>query len=84
MAVRARGEDTPSEHESSIEDEEEEGEVTPPPPSPLRETLPLFCGILSRQAGVTIGVRQAKWTRTEIGLLASLAPQPRLVLAGIS
>jgi hypothetical protein len=54
--VRARGEDTPSETESSDEEEEEEEEVTTPPPSPLRETLPQFGDILNQQVGVAVGV----------------------------
>jgi hypothetical protein len=40
MVARARGENTPSEHESSDKEEEEEGEVTSPPLSLLHETLP--------------------------------------------
>jgi hypothetical protein len=56
MAARAWGEDTPSEPKS-LDDEEEEGEVTPPLPSPLSETLLPFGDILSRQAGVAVGIR---------------------------
>jgi hypothetical protein len=51
MAARAQGEYTPSEPESSSEDEEEEGEVDPPPLSPLHETLSPFEDIISRQGG---------------------------------
>jgi hypothetical protein len=80
MVVRVRGEDTLSKPESSDEEEEEEGEVTPPPPSPLRETLPSFGDILSRQAGVAVGMRQLKQTRIEIGSSADLPPQPHLAL----
>jgi hypothetical protein len=57
MAARAWGEDTPSEPKSLDDEEEEEGEVTPPLPSPLSETLLPFGDILSRQAGVAVGIR---------------------------
>jgi hypothetical protein len=52
MAVRAWGEDTPSEPETSKEDDEgdkEEGEVTPPPHSPPREALPSLKEIFHMQ-----------------------------------
>jgi hypothetical protein len=56
----------------------EEGEVTPP-----RETLSLFTDIISRQAGgggVTVCVRQPKWTRTETGPSVGLPRHPGLAL----
>jgi hypothetical protein len=56
--VRARGEDTPSELESS-EDEvegEEEGEVTPPPHAPQHEAPPSLGDLFHRQAGVAVSV----------------------------
>jgi hypothetical protein len=58
-------EDTPSYPESSDEEEEEEGEVIPPPLSPSRKTLPSFGDIISRQVGITVGVRQSKWNQTK-------------------
>jgi hypothetical protein len=47
-AVKERGEDTPTEFDSSDE-EEEEGEVTPPPMSPPCITPPPFNDITGRQ-----------------------------------
>jgi hypothetical protein len=64
MVARERGEDTSTEPESSGEEEEEDGEVTPPPQSPSCETLPSFGDIISRQAGITVGVHQPKQTQT--------------------
>jgi hypothetical protein len=52
MVVRAWGEDTPSEPETSKEDDEgdkEEGDVTPPPLSPPREALPSLREIFHMQ-----------------------------------
>jgi hypothetical protein len=46
-AARERGEETPTESDSSAEDEEE-GEVTSPPPSSPRIALPSFCNITSQ------------------------------------
>jgi hypothetical protein len=69
--VRARGEDTPSEHESleeDEEDEEEEGEVTEPSHSSLREALPSLGDIFHRQTGVAVITHQSKQTQTEIRL----------------
>jgi hypothetical protein len=62
-AARERGEDTPSEPESSGADDEEEdkdmeeAEVTPPPHSPPLEDLPSLGDLFSQQAGVSIGAR---------------------------
>jgi hypothetical protein len=59
--VRAQGEDTPSEPESSGEDEDrEEGKVTPPPHSLPCEALPLLGDIISRQAGIALDVHRLK------------------------
>jgi hypothetical protein len=61
-AVRLRGQETPSEPESSggdneEEDEgEEEGEVTPPPHSLLLEGLPSLGDIFSWQVGISVSV----------------------------
>jgi hypothetical protein len=63
-ASRARGEDTPSEPESSggndqEEDEYgEEGKVTPPH-SPPCEALPSLGDIFSRQAGIAVSTCQS-------------------------
>jgi hypothetical protein len=68
---RAQGEDTPSEPESSGEENEEEdrdgeeSQVTPPPNSPPHEALPLLGDILSMQARVIVGVHPPKWPRTK-------------------
>jgi hypothetical protein len=80
MAARAQGEYTPSEPESSSEDEEDEGEVDSPPLSPLHETLSPFEDIISRQGGVTVSMCQPKRTRTETRSSADLPQQPRLTL----
>jgi hypothetical protein len=80
MAARVRGEDTPSEPESTDEEEEEEGEVTPLSLSPPHETIPPLGDIFSRQEGVTVNVHRSKWTWTEADLSVSLPLQPRLVL----
>jgi hypothetical protein len=64
--ARARGEDTPSEPESSGGDDEEgdenreEREVTPPPHSSSHEALPSLSDIFSRHAGITVGAHQLK------------------------
>jgi hypothetical protein len=65
-AERARGEETPSELESSgdvVEEEgedEEEGEVTPSPHSPPPEDLPSLGNLFSQQAGISVGTHQPK------------------------
>jgi hypothetical protein len=56
MVMRAYGEDTPSEPETS-EEVEEEGEVTSPPHSLLLEALPSFGDIYHMQMG---GHRQGR------------------------
>jgi hypothetical protein len=60
-AVRARGEDTPSEPESSKQDEvegeeEEEGEVTPPPHSLSFEAPPSLEDLFHKKVGVAVGM----------------------------
>jgi hypothetical protein len=82
--ARLRGEDNPSEPESSGEDDEEEdedgeaGDVTPPPHSPPHDALPLLGDIFSTQAGVAVGLHRSKWPQTETRLLTSSLPQPYL------
>jgi hypothetical protein len=84
--ARTRGEDTPSEPESSGGDDEEEdedaeeGEVTPPPHSPLPKDLPSLGDVFSRQAGIPIGAHRSKWPWTETRLSTSPPPQPYLAL----
>jgi hypothetical protein len=84
--VRARGEDTPSEPESSREDDKEEdedkeiGEVTPPPHSSPHEALPLLGDIFSRQAKIVVGVCRMKRPRTEDEPSSGSLSQPRLTL----
>jgi hypothetical protein len=66
VATRVRGEETPSEPESSGGDNEEEdedreeGQVTPLPHSPPPEDLPSHGDIFSRQAGISVGVHRPK------------------------
>jgi hypothetical protein len=70
MAARVRGQDTPSEPQSSLEDEEdeeEEGDVTPPPHSPPCEALLSLGDIFRRQAGITVDAYRPEWTSTKTG-----------------
>jgi hypothetical protein len=85
-AARARGQETPSEPESSGGDNEEddkdgeEGEVTPPPHSPLPEDLPSLGDLFSWQVGISVSMCRPKWPRTETGSSTGPSPQPRLAL----
>jgi hypothetical protein len=78
MAARARGEDTPSDPESSggdnkEEDEyREEGEVIPPPHSPPPDDLPSLGDIFNQQAGISVGTHWPKWSQIETGPLTGL------------
>jgi hypothetical protein len=73
VVARVRGEDTPSEPESSggddkdEDEDEEEREVTPPPNSLLPKDLPSLGDLFGRQAGIFVGVRRSKWPRMETG-----------------
>jgi hypothetical protein len=73
LVMRARGEESPSEPESSggdVEEEdedEEEGEVTPPPHSSPLEDLPSLSNLFSQQAGISVGMRWPKQPRTDTG-----------------
>jgi hypothetical protein len=71
--AKERGEDTPTESNSS----EEEGEVTPPSQSPPRTIALLFGDIADRQVGITISERRSKkdLDRDRVdGRLGSAAP----------
>jgi hypothetical protein len=73
MTVRASGENTPSDPESSGDEEEEEdkdedeGEITPSPHSPPLEDLPLLDYHFSQQVGISVGAHRVKHPRTRAG-----------------
>jgi hypothetical protein len=80
MAVRARGEETPSKTESLGDDDEEEdvdeeeGEITPSPHAPPLEDLPSHDDLFSQQAGISVAAHQTKHPRT--GVEESSGPPP--------
>jgi hypothetical protein len=79
-AVRAQGEETPSEPESlgggNEEDEDEEdGEVSPLPHSPPPNDLPSLGDLFGQQAGINAAACQLK--RPQIGTEASFDPPPQ-------
>jgi hypothetical protein len=85
MATKARGEETPSELESSGDDEEEdedeeEGEITPSLQSPPLEDLPSLGDLFRQQAGISVGPRRVKRPRTGAGGSSDPLPQSNLVL----
>jgi hypothetical protein len=81
VAVRARGEDTPSgpkfsEGDDEEEDEdEEEREVTPPPHSLPPKDLASFGDLFSQQTGISVGARWSKQPRAKIEPSTGLSPQ---------
>jgi hypothetical protein len=67
-AVRARGEETPSESGSSRADEvedEEEGEIISSPPSPSPKSLPSPSDLFRQQVGIPTSAYRAKHPRVD-------------------
>jgi hypothetical protein len=78
--VRAQGEETPSELESSGDDDDEEyGEIIPSQPSPPPEDLPSLDDLFRQQAEISVSTCWAKCPRA--GTRASSSPPPQSGLA---